>query len=172
MGLLSKTITLHVYHAFLYFSLPSLYDYDVKLPNFTFYGRRKQAKRRRMSAVPNIELNSREIRRRVTFSANWNKHDKIWKNVNSFVTFSLPSPLSMLKLPSINMTLFLIMFRAGSVRKISWFFFQKHLFANQNDCYVQSCRNREHWGDTGVGGGGGRLLGDVGNRKASFFPPL
>ena len=39
-----------------------------------------------MSAVPNIELNSGEIRRRVTFSANWNKHDKIWKNVNSFLS--------------------------------------------------------------------------------------
>ena len=31
-----KTTTLHVYHAFLYISLPSLNDYDVKLPNFTF----------------------------------------------------------------------------------------------------------------------------------------
>ena len=31
---LSKT-TLHVHHAFLYISLPSLHDYDVKMPNFT-----------------------------------------------------------------------------------------------------------------------------------------
>jgi len=29
---------LHVQHAFLYISLPSLLDYDVKLPHFTFYG--------------------------------------------------------------------------------------------------------------------------------------
>ena len=27
-----------MHHAFLYVSLPSLHDYDVKLPNFTFYG--------------------------------------------------------------------------------------------------------------------------------------
>ena len=43
MGLLSKTATLHLHHAFLYISLPSLYDYDVKMPNFTLYGGRKQA---------------------------------------------------------------------------------------------------------------------------------
>ena len=30
-------------HAFLYIVLPSLNDYGVKIPNFTFYGGRKQA---------------------------------------------------------------------------------------------------------------------------------
>ena len=33
---MSKTTTLHVQHSF-------LYDYGVKLPDFTFYGERKQA---------------------------------------------------------------------------------------------------------------------------------
>ena len=42
IGLLSKTTTLHVHHAFLYISLPPLQDYNVKMPNFTFYGGRKQ----------------------------------------------------------------------------------------------------------------------------------
>ena len=37
------TTTLHVHLAFLYISLPSLRDYDGKMPNFTFYGGRKQA---------------------------------------------------------------------------------------------------------------------------------
>ena len=32
MGLLRKTTTLHVHHAFLYISLPSLHVYDVKMP--------------------------------------------------------------------------------------------------------------------------------------------
>ena len=41
--LLRKTTTLHVHHAFLYISLPSLHDYDVKMPNCKFYGGRKQA---------------------------------------------------------------------------------------------------------------------------------
>ena len=31
-----KTTTLHVHHAFLYISLPSLHDYNVKVPHFTF----------------------------------------------------------------------------------------------------------------------------------------
>ena len=36
--LLGATTTLHVHQAFLYISLPSLHDYDVKMPNFTFCG--------------------------------------------------------------------------------------------------------------------------------------
>ena len=43
IGLLSKTTRLHVHHAFLYISLPLLHEYDVKTPNFTFYGGCKQA---------------------------------------------------------------------------------------------------------------------------------
>ena len=35
-GLISKTTILHVHHAFLYISLPSLHDYDAKMPNFAF----------------------------------------------------------------------------------------------------------------------------------------
>ena len=42
IGLFSKTITLHVHHAFLYIYLPSLHAYDVKLANFTFCGGREQ----------------------------------------------------------------------------------------------------------------------------------
>ena len=42
IGLLSKNTTLHVHHAFLYISLPSLHDYDVKMPNFTFFGGHKR----------------------------------------------------------------------------------------------------------------------------------
>ena len=33
----------HIFFSFLYISLPFLHDYDVKMPNFTFYGERKQA---------------------------------------------------------------------------------------------------------------------------------
>ena len=43
VGLLRKTTTLHVHHAFLYISLPSLHGYDVKMPNCKFYRGRKQA---------------------------------------------------------------------------------------------------------------------------------
>ena len=42
-ALLDKKTNLHVHHTFLYNSLPSLHDYDVKVPYFTFSGGRKQA---------------------------------------------------------------------------------------------------------------------------------
>jgi len=38
-----KTTTLHVvHHALLYISLPSLHDYDVKMPNFPLCGERER----------------------------------------------------------------------------------------------------------------------------------
>ena len=40
IGLISKTTTLHVHHAFLYISLPVFF---LNMPNFAFYGGRKQA---------------------------------------------------------------------------------------------------------------------------------
>ena len=43
IGLEGKTTTLQVHHTFLYISLPFLHDYDVKFPNWTFRGGRKQA---------------------------------------------------------------------------------------------------------------------------------
>ena len=36
VGLISKTTTLHMPHPFLYISWPSLPDYNVKVPEFTF----------------------------------------------------------------------------------------------------------------------------------------
>ena len=36
IGLSRKTTTLHVHHALLFFSLLSLHDFDVKMPNFFF----------------------------------------------------------------------------------------------------------------------------------------
>ena len=43
IALISKTTILHVHHAFLYISLPSLHNYDVKIPNFTTYRGSTQA---------------------------------------------------------------------------------------------------------------------------------
>ena len=42
IGLIRKT-TLQVQHALLYISLLSVHDYNVEMPNFTFYGECKQA---------------------------------------------------------------------------------------------------------------------------------
>ena len=41
--LITKTKILHVHHAFLHVSLPSLHDYGVKMPNFTLYRGSTQA---------------------------------------------------------------------------------------------------------------------------------
>ena len=43
IGLISKTTILHVHHTILYISLPSLHDYDVKVPNVTFHRESTQA---------------------------------------------------------------------------------------------------------------------------------
>ena len=42
LDMTSKTTTLHVHHAFLYISLPSLHNYHVKRPKFTFCRGREQ----------------------------------------------------------------------------------------------------------------------------------
>ena len=42
LGLISKTTTSHVQHTFLFISFPFLRDYDVKMPNFAFYGGRSK----------------------------------------------------------------------------------------------------------------------------------
>ena len=69
-----------VHHAFLYISLPSFRDYDVKMPNCKFYGGSKMRRRisfslYKLKCGPQ-EINSREIRVHLPFSANWNKRDK------------------------------------------------------------------------------------------------
>ena len=40
---ISETSTLHVHHAFFVHFFPIFHDYDVTMPNFAFYGGRKQA---------------------------------------------------------------------------------------------------------------------------------
>ena len=49
------------HHPFLYISLPSLYDYDVKMPNCKFYGGRKQATTNLLLECGPQEISSREF---------------------------------------------------------------------------------------------------------------
>ena len=80
IGLMSKTTTLHVHHAFLYISLQSLHNYDVKWSNFTFTWERE----RQGDKFYHLCLNSA---RALLFSSNpksllssncapWNNHRK------------------------------------------------------------------------------------------------
>ena len=77
-------------HAFLYISLPSLHNYDVKMPNASFMG--DVNKRRRISFFLSKleggppEISSREMLLHLPFSANWNKRDKVWKKGIHFET--------------------------------------------------------------------------------------
>ena len=56
IGLISKTTISHVHHAFLYISLPSLHDYDVKMPNFTMYRGSTQATKKISSLFLNLNM--------------------------------------------------------------------------------------------------------------------
>ena len=47
---------LHVHHAFLHISLPSLHDYDVKMPNFTLYRGSTQSDNEISSLFLNLDM--------------------------------------------------------------------------------------------------------------------
>lgn len=70
-------------HAFLYISLPSLHDYEVKLPDFTFYGESKKATTQSSFSLwtwilfLGIQLQESST---ACDKVNWNNRDKYWKN--------------------------------------------------------------------------------------------
>ena len=106
-GLSSKTTTLHVHHAFLYISLPSLHDYDGKMPDFTLYGGEWRSDDEffvlflNLSAVPKKQLSENSPTFDI-FSGLEYTRQRLKKREYLFkVTFSLPSPSSMLKLPKV-----------------------------------------------------------------------
>ena len=101
ISLMSKTTTLHVHHAFLYISLPSLHNYDVKWPNFKFtWERERQGDKystisvwtRTLSPLFNFNQNSLLLSNR----ANWDSREKVLKGCEVYfsATFSWTSPLS------------------------------------------------------------------------------
>ena len=76
-----------MHHAFLYISLPSLYDYDVKWPNFKFFwGRERQAHKfyhfcLNLDAVPSLHLQPK-----FPFLSNWatwDNREKKWKDAKA-----------------------------------------------------------------------------------------
>ena len=67
---------------FLYIPLPSLHDYDVKLPNFTFFVEDVNTRQRPSFSFPELkysplEFNSRKIRQHLMNRTKWNKRDKV-----------------------------------------------------------------------------------------------
>ena len=93
-----------LHHAFLYISLPSLHDYDVKMPNCKFYGGRKRATTNFFN-FPSLKLSAllkKSTRGKFAYIcrfhqiqepinrllSNWNKRDSVWKTgilVKSYV---------------------------------------------------------------------------------------
>ena len=63
IGLICKTTILRVHRAFLYISLPSLHDCDVKMPNFTMYRGSTQA----ADEISSLFLNLNVVLRNSTF---------------------------------------------------------------------------------------------------------
>ena len=49
------------HYTFLYISLPSMHDFDVKLPHFTFYGGRKDRRQRSFFSLSEIGYGSQEF---------------------------------------------------------------------------------------------------------------
>ena len=78
-----------MHFTYLYISLPLLHDYDVKMPNFTSQGGRKQATTKFYS-LPKLEYGSKKfssgrVHLLLTKYVSWNNRDKDQKNANSFL---------------------------------------------------------------------------------------
>ena len=102
IGLRTKTRALYVPHTFWYISLPSLHDYVVKMPNFTFYGGR--VRRRIFLSLSKLECLRSPRNQLPKFAYIWHFR-RIGINATKFekppipfkgdvITFSLPSPSS------------------------------------------------------------------------------
>ena len=81
IGLIIKTTILHVHHAFLYISLPSLHDYDVKMPKFTMYRGSTQATTKFPLSLSELgysswEFNLRTVRLHLTKLVTWSYRDE------------------------------------------------------------------------------------------------
>ena len=86
IGLISKTVTLHVHHAFLYIFSPSLHGYDVKLPNFTFCGgcERKTTTLVFFSwtLIQSVRIQLQKKSPNLTNWTRWEKRVKVWSRAN------------------------------------------------------------------------------------------
>ena len=83
---LEKQQILHVHHAFLYISLPSLHDYDAKMPNFLFWEDIKK-QRRNFLYLSELGYSSQEFnfrRIRLQNKVSWSNREEDLKNSKEF----------------------------------------------------------------------------------------
>ena len=92
---IGKTTTLHVHHAFLYISLPSLHGYDVKMPIFTFCGEREHNTTTfflfSRPLISLLEFNPRKNGQHLTNWTRWNERDKVWSSATSLFNWRFRS---------------------------------------------------------------------------------
>ena len=88
---IGKTTTLHVHRTFLYISLPSLHDYDVKFPNFTFCGGREHK-----TTSFFFTWTSMQSCRHLTNWTIWNKRDKVSGSMNLLFNWRFRCPVAVL----------------------------------------------------------------------------
>ena len=80
-----------MHHAFLYISLLPLHDYDVKMPNFTFYYIEDVNTRQQFPfSSPELQyrplkFNSRKMLHYLLNWMTWNKWRKVWRRANSLL---------------------------------------------------------------------------------------
>ena len=84
----AKQQHLHVHHAFLYISFPLLHDYNVKMPNFTFWrGRENTRQRLSYSFLERrcslLGFKSRKNCQHLTNWTRWNKCYKVFSSATS-----------------------------------------------------------------------------------------
>ena len=85
---IGKTTTMHVYHAFLYISSPSLHGYDGKIPVISRFIEDVNKLRLNLISISELEYGSQEfgsktVRLHLTKYMSWCNPDRDWKNANS-----------------------------------------------------------------------------------------
>ena len=96
IGLISKTTTLHLHHAFLYISLPLLPDCNVKVLKFTFCRGREHKTTTffffSWTLIQSFKIQLQEhFGQHLTKQTRWNKSDKVWNSANSLFNWRFRS---------------------------------------------------------------------------------
>ena len=89
-----KTTTLRVRHVFLYIPLPSLHDYDVKMPNFSFCEGREHGNGFLLLFLNFDTVSEFNFRKNCQDLTNWmrqNKRNKVWNSATSLLKWRFRS---------------------------------------------------------------------------------
>ena len=129
---MSKTTTPHVHHAFLQISLLSLYNYDMKWPNFKFtWEWERQGDKfyhlfQNLGAVPSLQLQTK-----FPSSCNrvpWNNREKKWKDAKYIFQRRFLGPHRYRIIRSLMNSKRQLQRKLGHVMKMTWSWFSGVFF--------------------------------------------